>query len=91
MSTMDNIITAGGTVAGGLINAGVNMYMQNQTNRTNQNIAKENNRFNREMWNLQTQYNTPANQMRRLKEAGLNTSLMYGNPQNAAGTPPALS
>lgn len=87
MSTMDNILTTGGSIAGGLINAGANIYMQNQTNRTNQNIAKENNRFNREMWNLQTQYNTPANQMQRFKEAGLNTSLMYGQPQNVASSP----
>ena len=61
--------------------------MQNQTNRTNREIANENNRFNREMWNLQNQYNTPANQMQRFKEAGLNTSLMYGTPQNVASSP----
>ena len=84
---MDNILTTGGSVVGGLINAGANIYMQNQTNRTNREIANENNRFNREMWNLQTQYNTPANQMQRFKEAGLNTSLMYGTPQNVASTP----
>ena len=84
---MDNILTSGGSIVGGLINAGANIYMQNQTNRTNQNIANENNRFNREMWNLQTQYNTPANQMQRFKEAGLNTSLMYGTPQNVASSP----
>ena len=84
---MDNILTAGGSLVGGLINAGANIYMQNQTNRTNRDIANENNRFNREMWNLQTQYNTPANQMQRFKDAGLNTSLMYGTPQNVASSP----
>lgn len=87
MSTMDNILTSGGSIVGGLINAGANIYMQNQTNRTNRDIANENNRFNREMWNLQNQYNTPANQMQRFKDAGLNTSLMYGTPQNVASTP----
>ena len=87
MSTMDNVLTSGGSIVGGLINAGANIYMQNQTNRTNREIANENNRFNREMWNLQTQYNTPANQMQRFKEAGLNTSLMYGTPQNVASSP----
>lgn len=84
---MDNILTTGGSIVGGLINAGANIYMQNQTNRNNRAIANENNRFNREMWNLQTQYNTPANQMQRFKEAGLNTSLMYGTPQNVASSP----
>lgn len=74
--------------ATGLASNLANVYMQNQTNRTNQSIARENNAWNREMWNTQTQYNTPANQMQRLKNAGLNTSLMYGQPQNVAGTPP---
>lgn len=78
-------IIAGAT---GLASNIANVYMQNQTNRTNQSIARENNAWNREMWNTQTQYNTPANQMQRLKNAGLNTSLMYGQPQNVAGTPP---
>ena len=84
---MDNILTTGGSIVGGLVNAGANIYMQKETNRTNREIANENNRFNREMWNLQNEYNTPANQMKRFKEAGLNTSLMYGTPQNVASSP----
>ncbi len=35
------------------------------------------------MWDLQNLYNHPANQMKRLKEAGLNPNLVYG--QSAAG------
>lgn len=30
------------------------------------------------MWNQQNEYNSPLNQMLRLKEAGLNPNLMYG-------------
>lgn len=33
-------------------------------------------------WNMENQYNTPANQMARFKEAGLNPNLMFGK-----GTP----
>lgn len=34
--------------------------------------------WNESMWNKQNAYNTPANQMQRLKDAGLNPALMYG-------------
>jgi len=30
------------------------------------------------MWKMQNEYNSPLNQMKRLKEAGLNPNLMYG-------------
>lgn len=33
-------------------------------------------------WNMENNYNTPANQMQRLKDAGLNPNLMYGSPQS---------
>lgn len=34
--------------------------------------------YNLEMWNMQNKYNSPVEQMARLKEAGLNPHLMYG-------------
>jgi hypothetical protein len=37
-----------------------------------------------EAWHLQNEYNTPANQIKRLKEAGLNKNLMYGQGTQAA-------
>jgi hypothetical protein len=36
------------------------------------------NQQNVDFWNMQNAYNTPLEQMRRLKEAGLNPNLMYG-------------
>lgn len=51
------------------------------------------NRLNREwqeeMWNKNNAYNTPAMQMQRYKEAGLNPHLMYqqGNGGNSGGAP----
>lgn len=41
------------------------------------------------MWNMTNAYNSPASQMQRLKEAGLNPNLVYGSGNvvgNAAGT-----
>lgn len=42
-----------------------------------------------EMWNKQNEYNSPANQMKRLQDAGLNPNLMYsnGNAGNATSMP----
>ena len=42
-----------------------------------------------EMWKLQNEYNTPAAQMQRYKDAGLNPMLMYsqGNAGNANSAP----
>nr|QJB20890.1 MAG: DNA pilot protein [Microvirus sp.] len=45
---------------------------------------------NLKMWNLQNAYNSPAQQMQRLKDAGLNPNLVYGNGAvgNTAGNLP---
>lgn len=41
---------------------------------------------NIEFWKMQNQYNTPAAQMQRLKDAGLNPNLIYGSsPAGASG------
>lgn len=46
--------------------------------------------FNLELWNLQNQYNSPAEQMKRYQDAGLNPNLVYSQ-QNAAASPIAAS
>lgn len=52
-------------------------------------LADKQNEFNLNMWNLQNEYNSPAAQMRRYEEAGLNPALMYGQvtPGNASTAP----
>lgn len=42
------------------------------------------NQFNLDVWNMQNAYNTPAAQMARYQEAGLNPNLIYGQ-SNMAG------
>lgn len=53
------------------------------------NLANQQNAYNMNMWKLQNEYNSPANQMRRYEEAGLNPALMYGQvtPGNASSAP----
>lgn len=49
-------------------------------------------KHNIELWKMQNQYNTPLEQMKRLKEAGLNPNLIYGSsPSGASGAAGAVS
>ena len=51
-------------------------------------LMKEQRDWDKKMWDHQNAYNTPLEQMKRYKEAGLNPALMYGqgNPGNANNT-----
>lgn len=51
--------------------------------------AEQQNAFNVAMWNAENEYNTPANQMRRFQDAGLNPNLIYGQQNTAASAPSA--
>ena len=50
------------------------LYNQNQID-----LAKMNNKFNRDMWLEQQAYNTPANQLQRYRDAGINPYMALGN------------
>lgn len=56
---------------------------------TGKSAIDKQNQYNIEMWNMQNEYNTPANQVARLRAAGLNPNLFYsqGNPGNASSAP----
>lgn len=64
----------GGSVAGGLFSA----------NQAKKNRAFQERMYNKQVedtlnfWNLQNEYNLPSAQLQRLKDAGLNPMLMYG-------------
>nr|DAV86881.1 MAG TPA: DNA pilot protein VP2 [Microviridae sp.] len=52
---------------------------ENQLNREwNLSLAEKQNQWNIDQWNRENEYNTPLAQMSRLKDAGLNPDLMYG-------------
>lgn len=64
--------------ASALATTGINAVSQGLQNRANR-------RFQRQMFDKTNEYNTPLNQVKRMKEAGLNPALMYqGSPQNTA-------
>jgi len=79
-----------GGLTGGLMGLGQSLIdrktsMMNIQRQGAMNTKLQNQEFqnNLDMWNRQNQYNSPAAQMARFKEGGLNPNLMYG--QGSAG------
>lgn len=64
---------------------GANIHLQNVANKANRDLMREQNQFEVAQWERQNSYNSPIAQMSRLKAAGLNPDLMYGqgSPGNA--------
>lgn len=81
---MSGILSAGGLLQGvaGITSAITNPIMQAKTNRMNRQLTKYGYEQEKQMIREQNEYNTPVNQMKRFKEAGLNPNLIYGQ-----GTP----
>lgn len=55
-----------------------NLQIQQDVNQANKELAEQQNQWNIEQWNRQNEYNSPANQKKLLKDAGLNPVLMSG-------------
>lgn len=66
-----------------------NLAAVNAQNEGNMRLAEYQNTQNQALWREQSAYNTPAMQMQRFKEAGLNPNLIYGqgNSGNASAAP----
>lgn len=76
--------------AGAALSGGLSAFGQSSTNKTNLSIAREQREFDERMWNQANAYNTPLQQMQRLRDAGLNPNLIYGSGSATGGTAPAL-
>lgn len=74
-------------VGGGLVNAGLGMYQ----NLRNEQLTRDTNAMNYQMWQKQLDYDRPVNQVARLKEAGLNPALMYGTGSGANKAPDPIT
>lgn len=81
--------SSGGQVIAGLASQGFNAFNQGVQNRANRRHAEKMFQWevdaNRENWRRANEYNSPQQQMQRLKEAGLNPNLIYGNGATAMG------
>lgn len=76
---MDPVTAGIGAVAG--------LFGQGIANSASKRAATTAFKRQKDLFDYQNAYNTPANQMKRLKQAGLNPALMYGqgNTGNATG------
>ena len=93
MAAASSVLSAAGTALGGLAgvaSAGANYRSQNKTNQLNYQMFKEQQKYDKEMyeqqladtwemWNATNEYNSASNQVSRLKEAGLNPAMMLGS------------
>ena len=99
-----SIINAGSSLIGSIAGAiGQNKVVnkqieaqkrENQLNREyNLMLARQQNQWNLEQWQRENDYNSPTSQMARLRAAGLNPDLMYGQGTtgNSAGSPEMTS
>lgn len=73
-----------GSIFGGLLGKSgqdaanaANLQIARETNEANRNNQEYQNNWNLNMWNMQNRYNTPAEQRKRLEDAGLNP-IFYG-------------
>ncbi len=98
-----DFVAQNGTPIAGAASAIGNVVSQWMANDANYKIMKEQNQFAHdeaalqrqaalEQWMRETSYNTPENQVRRLRDAGLNPALaMGGNVSNVAAGSPGLA
>lgn len=101
MSILGGIVAGVGSLLGGLGSSAMNNKAVRDTNKANMEIAKYQAQWQQQendkayqrslnMWNLQNEYNSPTQQMARIRTAGLNPNLVYGNgvAGNSAGSAP---
>lgn len=77
--TQSSIMGLGGSVAGSLIGGAFNLGGMALQHKYNKEMADLQNKYNMDMWQMQADYNSPTAQMSRLRDAGLNPNLAYGN------------
>lgn len=59
----------------------IGLIGQRAQNKANKRLAEYSYKMDLAQWNRENEYNTPAQQMARLKAAGLNPNLVYGSGQ----------
>lgn len=56
-----------------------NIQIASQTNAVNKQLQESQNAWNLQQWNRENQYNSPASQVARLRDAGINPAAVFGN------------
>lgn len=100
MNIVGGIISGVSSLLGGLGSSAMNNKAVQDTNKANMEIAKYQAQWQQQenekayqrslnMWNLQNEYNSPTQQMARIRAAGLNPNLVYGNGVTGNSSGPA--
>lgn len=74
---------------GSLANTGLSSVFSNSANKKSKNAALTQFWMQNYFMNKQNEYNKPINQMARLREAGLNPNLVYGNSADTLSAGPS--
>lgn len=77
--TASALITGGASLGASGINAGLGLLSSSLQHDRNKELMELENKYNLMQWHRENEYNLPVNQVQRLKAAGLNPALMYGN------------
>lgn len=75
------VIGAGIGAASSIVSDLFGSHSSKKANETNIQLARENNAYNERMWHMNNEYNSPANQKRLYREAGINPAFVYGSLQ----------
>ena len=90
-------LTAASGVVGGAIDWIANKQQTDQSESWSQNMYNQERKNALADWNMQNAYNSPAAQMQRFKQAGLNPNLIYGRGDSgnagavSQASPPSVS
>lgn len=79
------LITAGSALGSAGLNAASQGSMNKKTRRWNEKMYGIQRADSLADWHMQNEYNSPASQMQRLRDAKLNPNLVYGNGADTAG------
>lgn len=83
------LIGAGASLLGSAISGAFNLGSNNKSFKQSKELMQLQNSMNLENWNRNNAYNSPSEQIKRLRSAGINPDLFYGNGAN--GIVPAES
>lgn len=81
------LVNMAGQITGAGLNYSNQKKLQQQQNEFNRQMAELQNKWNIDAWNRTNEYNTPANQVRRLMDAGLSPYLAYGQVSSGQASP----
>lgn len=77
--------------ASALGSTGLSAWNTSRVNRSNQSSVDRQNQFAVQLRNYDNWYNSPVQQMKRFREAGLNPDLIYGSMDSASSSAPSLA